>query len=191
MDRAIDRMLTRICFKALSGTLKSVSKKGFVLAALIAMGFGLSSAGEKDSRIGIGMGILYDKGLEATISYEVEGGNHHAWEFFANGYLQWDECKSDNHVCPQSFWHGERNWLIGAAYKPCVVRGKNHYGSLRIGASAGSNLHKFIGAAHLGYEHNYRLKGGWQFFWQAKADVVIKSGDLIRPGIALGIKFPI
>ncbi len=166
-------------------------KKFMMILAVAAIGFGYANAGESDSRLGLGVGILYDKGLDAAISYEVERGNHHAWEFFASGYLKWSECASDKHVCPRSFWHGQRTWHLGAAYKPCVNRGKNHYGSLRVGASAGSDLHKFIGAAHLGYEHNYRLKGGWQFFWQAKVDLVIKSGDLFRPGLAMGIKLPL
>ena len=80
---------------------------------------------------------------------------------------------------------------FGVAYKPCVVRGRNHYGNLRIGASGGSDTKRFLGGIHLGYEHNYVLRSGWVFFWQVKGDVMIKGADLLRAGVGLGVKLPI
>lgn len=38
-------------------------------------------AGEHEGRIGLGVGLLYRNGLDATISYERENANHNAWEF--------------------------------------------------------------------------------------------------------------
>ena len=148
-------------------------------------------AGDRDRRVSFGVGLLYENGLDATLSYERENAYHNAWEFFANGYLQWDKCASCGHVCPDSFWKNYRSWSIGAAYKPCVVRGRNHYGSFRFGGSLGSDTHRVLGGVHAGYEHNYRLRGGWQVYWQVKSDLMIKGKDLFRTGIVLGVKLPV
>ena len=148
-------------------------------------------AGDRDGRVSFGVGLLYENGLDATLSYERENAYHNAWEFFANGYLKWDKCASCGHVCPDSFWKNYRSWSIGAAYKPCVVRGRNHYGSFRFGGSLGSDTHKVLGGVHAGYEHNYRLRGGWQVYWQGKSDPMIKGKDLFRTGIVLGVKLPV
>ena len=63
-------------------------------------------------------------------------------------------------------------------------------GSLRIGASAGSDTHEVVGWANLGYEHNYVFRHGWQLYWQVKTDLCINGEDLFRTGIVLGIKLP-
>ena len=84
-----------------------------------------------------------------------------------------------------------RSYGFGVAYKPCVVRGRNHYGSLRIGASAGSDTKKFLGGLHFGYEHNYVLRSGCTLYWQVKSDMMIKGADLLRTGVVLGVKLPI
>lgn len=60
--------------------------------------------------LSFGFGCLYQNGLDLTLSYEHEGKYHHTWEFFANGYLKWDECKSCGHICPESFWRNYRNY---------------------------------------------------------------------------------
>lgn len=148
-------------------------------------------AGDRDGRVSFGVGLLYENGLDATLSYERENAYHNAWEFFANGYLKWDKCASCGHVCPDSFWKNYRSWSIGAVYKPCVVRGRNHYGSFRFGGSLGSDTHRVLGGVHAGYEHNYRLRGGWQVYWQVKSDLMIKGKDLFRTGIVLGVKLPV
>ena len=106
-------------------------------------------------------------------------------------YLKWTECKSWGHICQESFWRNYRTYGFGVAYKPCVVRGRNHYGNLRIGASAGSDTNKFLAGIHVGYEHNYELRSGWTLYWQVKSDMMIKGADLLRTGIVLGVKLPI
>ena len=118
-------------------------------------------AGDRDGRVSFGIGLLYENGLDATLSYERENAYHNAWEFFANGYLKWDKCASCGHVCPDSFW-------------------KNY-----------SDTHRVLGGVHAGYEHNYRLRGGWQVYWQVKSDLMIKGKDLFRTGIVLGVKLPV
>lgn len=169
-----------------------MSMKKTILFVIICLCFCLGASAQRNSgRISLGTGLLYKNGAEVTLAYEHEMNYRHVWEFFANGYLQWTDCASCKHVCPESFWRNYRTWGIGAAYKPCVSRGRNHYGSLRIGASGGSDTHKFVAGIHLGYEHNYVLRSGCTFYWQVKNDVIIRGADLLRTGIALGIKLPI
>lgn len=148
-------------------------------------------AQQNSDRISLGFGCLYERGLDVTLSYEHETKYHNAWEYFANGYIKWNECASCGHVCPESFWNNYRSYGFGFAYKPCVVRGRNHHGNMRIGASAGSDTDRFLGGIHLGYEHNYTLRHGCKLFWQVKTDVMIKGEDLFRTGIVLGVKLPV
>ena len=140
--------------------------------------------------LSLGVGCLYERGMDATLSYEHEGSYHNAWEFFANVYLKWDECESCGHVCPESFWHNYNTYGFGIAYKPCVIRGRNHYGNVRLGGSLGSDTDEVVGGVHVGYEHNYVLRGGWMLFWQVKSDVMINAEDLFRTGVVLGFKIP-
>ena len=79
---------------------------------------------------------------------------------------------------------------VGAAYKPCVFRSRNHHGNLRLGGSLGSDRNRVLGGIHVGYEHSYALRKGWELFWQAKCDLMIKGEDLFRTGIVIGVKIP-
>lgn len=63
-------------------------------------------------RLSLGAGLLYKNGLDVTLAYEHEMNYRHAWEFFANGYLQWAECESCKHVCPKSFWRNYRTYRL-------------------------------------------------------------------------------
>ncbi|WP_439329929.1 hypothetical protein [Bacteroides ovatus] len=148
-----------------------------------------SYAQDGSNRVSLGTGVLYERGLDLTLSYEHETKYHNAWEYFGNVYLKWDECASCGHVCPDSFWKNYRTYDFGIAYKPCVVRGRNNHGNVRIGASVGSDTDKVIGGIHVGYEHSYALRSGWQIFWQVKTDIMIKGLDTFRTGAALGIKY--
>ena len=94
------------------------------------------------------------------------------------------------HVCPESFWNHYNTWGVGTAYKPCVFRSRNHHGNLRLGGSLGSDRNRVLGGIHMGYEHSYALRKGWELFWQAKCDLMIKGEDLFRTGIVIGVKIP-
>src|SRR5574344_2225097 len=166
-------------------------KKVILMAMLFIVTLTSSHAQDGSNRISLSTGVLYERGLDLTLSYEHETKYHNAWEFFGNVYLKWDECASCKHICPDSFWKNYRSYGVGVAYKPCVVRGRNHHGNLRLGASAGSDTHDFLGGLHVGYEHNYALRSGVQLFWQVKSDVMIKGEDLFRTGIVLGVKLPL
>lgn len=165
-------------------------KRIWIMAMLAGMAAGVD-AQSGGGRVALGTGLLYERGWDLTLAYEHETRYHRAWEYFGNVYLKWDECASCKHVCPESFWRNYRSYGLGVAYKPCVVRGRNHHGNVRLGASAGSDTKEFLGGIHVGYEHTYALRGGWQLFWQMKTDVMIEGKDLFRTGIVLGVKLPI
>ena len=150
-----------------------------------------ASAQSNSDRISLGIGLLYENGLDATVAYEHELNYHNSFEVFAGGYLKWADCPSCGHVCPESFWRNYRSYSLGAAYKPCVVRGRNHFGNVRIGASLGSDTDRFLAGIHVGYEHNYVLRSGWVLYWQVKSDLMIKGQDLFRTGVVLGFKIPV
>lgn len=143
------------------------------------------------NRVMVDVGALYERGFDASIAYEHEGKYHNAWEYFATGYIKYDEDPEAGHITKKSFWKNYRSWHVGIAYKPCVSRGRNHHGNARIGVSGGSDTDKFLGGIHVGYEHTYALKGGWCLFFQVKEDVVIRGEDLFRTGVAIGVKVPL
>lgn len=167
-----------------------VLRKWLVSAVFLSVGVLSAFADDRSGRIQIGAGLLYRNGMELTAAYEHETNYHHAWEYFGSVYLQWKECPSCGHICPESFWHNYSSWSVGAAYKPCVVRGKNHHGNLRLGGSLGSDRHHLLGGIHAGYEHSYSLRKGWQVYWQVKTDLMISGRDLFRTGVAIGVKIP-
>ncbi|MDY3936652.1 MAG: hypothetical protein SOZ07_08410 [Prevotella sp.] len=142
------------------------------------------------SHVMVSVGASYPKGLEATIAYESEMRYHSAMEYFANYYIQYATDPEAGYVTQNSFWHNYNIWNIGVAYKPCVTRGRNHHGNLRIGVSGGSDLNKFVGVGTLGYEHTFNLYNGWSVFFQIKEDVTLHGQDLFRTGGAIGVKIP-
>jgi hypothetical protein len=148
-------------------------------------------AGDNSSKLSIGAGALYKSGLDMTVSYEHETKYHNAWEYFGNVYLKWADCESCGHICPKSFWSNYNTWGVGVAYKPCVARGRNNHGNLRIGASLGSDRSDVLGGVHVGYEHSYTVSRKVDLFWQVKSDLMIGGEDLFRTGAVIGIKFGI
>lgn len=134
---------------------------------------------------------LYERGFDATLSVEHETKNHNAWEYFLNGYVKYDKDANAGHITNESFWKNYRTWGVGVAYKPCVFRGKNNYGALRLGGSLGSDTHEFVGWVNAGYEHNFVLHHGIKLFVQARTDLAINGLDLFRTGVSIGFKFPV
>ena len=92
----------------------------------------------------------------------------------------------------QQFGDVARRWGLGAAYKPCVYRARNRYGSARFGASFGASPSDFQAALLAGWQQSYVLRGGWQFYWQAGASVTLpKWNGLFHAGAGIGIKIPV
>ena len=116
--------------------------KKMLTILLCLMAFLQARADDNSSRIGLGIGLLYENGLDATLSYEHETRYHHAWEYFGNVYLKWAECDDCGHICRDSFWHNYNTWTVGIAYKPEVHVGRNNAGRLRIGVLGGSDTNE-------------------------------------------------
>ncbi|MDD5862623.1 MAG: hypothetical protein PUD15_08755 [Prevotella sp.] len=165
------------------------------MAALVLLGGLLMPAGARAQSHGdhvmVGLGASYPRGFEGTLSYEHETDYHSAWEYFGTYYIKYKKDETVGHITHDSFWNNYRTWNIGIAYKPCVTRGRNHHGSLRIGVSGGSDFDHAIGTATLGYEHTYNLYNGWSLFWQIKEDVVIRGEDRFKTGVTVGVKMPL
>ncbi len=150
-----------------------------------------AKADDNNGHLGLGVGLLYENGLDATLSYEHETRYHNAWEYYANVYLKWAECEDCGHVCKDSFWNNYNTWYLGIAYKPAVHIGRNNVGRFRIGAQAGSDRHDFIAGGTIGYEHTYQLKGGFQLYWNVRTDIMAWTEDLFRTGVSVGVRFPL
>ena len=103
-------------------------KKTIILMLACMCVFMNASAQRNSGRLSLGVGLLYENGMDVTLAYEHEMNYRHAWEFFANGYLKWTECKSCGHICPESFWRNYRTYGFGVAYEqvscrnPCGLR---------------------------------------------------------------------
>lgn len=164
-----------------------------VLLAVV-MSFFMAMSGHaqtNNNHVMLGVGLSYERGIDASIAYEHGTKYHNAWEYFAAYHVQYNDDPEAGHITKKSFWNSYNSWHVGICYKPCVKRGRNNHGNLRIGASAGSDLHDFVGGLHVGYEHSFALKGGWELFFQLKEDVVVpRSGDLFRTGALFGMKIP-
>ena len=149
-------------------------------------------AQSNNNHLMLSTGISYERGFDASIAYEHGSKYHNAWEYFAAYHIKYEDDPIAGHITKQSFWHNYNSWHGGIVSKPCVDRDRNHHGNARIGASGGSDLSDFVGGLHVGYEHTFALKGGWELFFQVKEDVILpRSGDLFRTGAMFGVKVPL
>ena len=145
-------------------------------------------AQDNSNRIGLGVGMTYQTAGDATIFWEHETKYHNAWEVFTEGQMLLPDDWNHESV----IWDGGKRWGVGAAYKPCVYRARNKYGSFRLGVSLGAAPSDFQAALHVGWQQSYALKGGWQFYWQAGTFATLpKWGGLFHAGGGIGIKMPV
>ena len=155
-----------------------------IMIAVVLLSTVLARAQDNSNRIGVGVGAFYRPAASATLFWEHETRYHNAWEFFATGSLKLDDIEDlgANYRC----------WGVGAAWKPCVFRARNRFGSARIGVSLGAAPTDFLAGIHAGWQHSYALRRGWQFYWQAGVDVMLpRRDDLFRVGAGVGIKMPV
>ena len=156
----------------------------FLMIAVVLLTTVMAKAQDNSNRIGVGLGGFYRPAASATLFCEHETRYHNAWEFFATGSLKLDDIEDlgANYRC----------WGVGAAWKPCVFRARNRFGSARIGVSLGAAPTDFLAGIHAGWQHSYALRRGWQFYWQAGVDVMLpRRDDLFRVGAGVGIKMPV
>ena len=92
--------------------------KSIMMAVSLIVTASTIKAQTNSDRISVGVGALYEQGFDMTLSYEHETKYHNMWEFFANGYIKWDECQSCGHVCPDSFWRNYRTQVSDLEFKP-------------------------------------------------------------------------
>ena len=60
--------------------------KKILLSMIAVICMSVSAVAQSHSdRITFGMGLLYENGLDATLSWEHETKYHNAWEYFVNG----------------------------------------------------------------------------------------------------------
>ena len=137
-------------------------------------------------RIGIGAGGGYSPRAEAVLFGEHETSYHNAWEVFLAGSLSLDNLDGN-------LWSGNgKAWGCGAAWKPCVVRSRNNYGSLRLAAMLGAAPKEFSAGISTGYQHSWVLRGGWQLYWQGGVTLILpKRGDLFGVSTGVGVKMPL
>lgn len=151
----------------------------------------VSNAQMNNNHVSLSVGALYERGLDATVSFEHSSRYHNAWEYFFTYYLKYEDDPLAGHITTESFWNSYNTWHLGVAYKPCLTRGRNHHGNARLGVSGGSDSSDFRVGLHVGYEHSYALKSGFELFFLVKEDVVIKGKDLFRTGVEIGFKIPL
>lgn len=154
-----------------------------ILAAMVALGLNAAAQNNSD-RIGAGIGASYPYACDAVLFWEHENAYHNAWEVFVEGQLQLQEMSR--------LWDNGKRWGAGAAWKPCLWRARNRYGSARVGVSLGASPVDFQASIQAGWQQCYALRGGWQFYWQAGADLMLPKWDgLFRVGGSVGIKMPV
>ncbi len=157
-----------------------------LLLIIAAAAIGLPAAAQNNfDRIGAGGGASYHFAGHADLFWEHEYSYHNAWEVFAEGQLQ---LRGD----VSRLWDNGKRWGVGAAWKPCLWMGRNRYGSARVGVSLGASPDVFQAGIQAGWEQSYALRGGWQFYWRAGADLMLPRWDgLFRVSCGVGIKIPV
>lgn len=166
-------------------------KKKLILFTLLLLLTRSTFAGDGDSYLGIQTGVLYPRIFNATLSYEKEIAYHNAWEVYIDYATQWDKCSTCGRVCTYSFWKEKFAYAIGSAYKPVILRGKNNFTRLRIGADLGASNRKFALGVEVGFEFVHTFKNGWQFIVQQKNEVTFWGKPTFKNGALLGVRFPI
>ena len=158
-----------------------------ILAALAALSLPLS-AQDRSDRIGAGIGASYPFAGNATLFWEHETAYHNAWDVFAETRMRYQDGLSQ----VSRLWDSGGFWAAGAAWKPCLWRARNRYGSLRLGTSIGASPTEFQSSLQAGWQQSYALRGGWQFYWQAGVGVTLpKWNGLFHAGCGVGIKMPV
>lgn len=158
-----------------------------ILTSIIAVIVGIATAMAQNNsdRIGIGFGSGYAPKAETVLFWEHETSYHNAWEAFLYGSLALDSLDGD-------LWNNGKAWGVGAAWKPCVVRSRNNYGSVRLAAMLGAAPRDFSAGLTAGYQHSYVLRGGWQLYWQGGVTLTLpRRGDLFGVAAGIGVKMPV
>ena len=121
----------------------------FMMVAVLLLTAVMAKAQDNSNRIGVGLGGFYRPAASATLFWEHETHYHNAWEFFAEGRVLFP---GDLSQVSQLWDCSGKQWGVGAAWKPCVFRARNRYGSARIGVSLGAAPADFMAGIHAGWQ---------------------------------------
>ena len=148
-------------------------------------------AGNGDVHLGIQSGLSYPRILDFKLMVTKETRYHDAYEFFAEYFTQWNDCNLCGKVCKETFWKSRYALSVGGAYKPCVKRGRNSFGRLRVGADLGTNTRHFMLGVELGYEHVWTLRSGVQIVFEQKNEFNFWAKPTFINGFTAGVRLPI
>lgn len=148
-------------------------------------------AGDRDRYIGLSGGVMYPRIFSATLHVEQETRYHNAYEAYVDYFTQWDKCATCGKVCHDSFFHQRYGLSIGGAYKPCVHRGRNSFGRVRMGADLGTNTRNFVLGFELGYEYVWTLRSGVQLAIIQKNEVNFWAKPTWKNGLQVGVRVPL
>lgn len=129
-------------------------------------------------------GAAFPSTLNATVGYELQNHNGHAYEIFGEIGDHWGYP-----IC-HNFWKGYF-WDGGFQYKHQLKRLKN--GTFRIfgGAQFGAVQTKFFLGIRAGFEYCYIFKNNWEFCITQFNCVNFIHGDTFRNGLMIGFKIPL
>ena len=128
----------------------------FLMVAVLLMTAVMAKAQDNTNRIGVGLGGYYRPAASMTLFWEHETRYHNAWEFFAEGRVLFHGDLSQLSQVSQIWDSAGKQWGVGAAWKPCVYRARNRYGSARIGVTLGAAPTDFLAGIHAGWQHSSR-----------------------------------
>ena len=119
-------------------------RKHLMIAVLLLTAV-MAKAQDNTNRIGVGLGGYYRPAASMTLFWEHETRYHNAWEFYAEGNLLFRNGLSQ---VSQLWDSAGKQWGVGVAWKPCVYRARNRYGSARIGVTLGAAATDFLAGIH-------------------------------------------
>lgn len=129
--------------------------------------------------LGIRGGWVYEKAFNTSISLELAGGYHTAFELFAEHYRN---TGSEYHAT-----------LGGFLYKPVLTRKKNFTFRARFGAGFGGDKDGFLGGPEAGLEFMHTLPGGVNLMLTSRNKLLFgaPAPERWRTGVELGIGIPL
>ena len=161
----------------------------FFLLATIAFS-PLVKAGDGDSYISLGGGLLHYKAISYSLTFERTLKYHNAWELGLDYYNQYFSNPVDS-LGNEFKYH---SLLFEGAYKINMVRYKNS--NLRFRAAVGIGVNekdRFTMSLSPGFEFTHTLPSNVQLFIQEKTQFSFwtRNNSWFRVGVLIGFKIPL
>ncbi len=167
--------------------------KKILLSLLLLASVCSAKAGEGDTYVSLDAGLMYEKTLNATFSFEKELRYNDAWALFIEAGDKWQIHEGEDgcgKACKEVFWKNYY-WQGGALYKKVLKKYKNSFLRLDLGADAGAYRGDFSFGLQLHFEYNIVLPRGVQIVLAQRNNVSFIHGDTFRNGFSVGLKFPL